>query len=98
MKEPGTITDSGFNHFLLSKLKINGSSNPDQSCSQVSPPGSPSIGTNKMVLLSPITPLEWCGSPVKPWKKLKGAILVDGTEDKAGARLAMKTDGRLIVA
>lgn len=76
-------TEGGFSHFLLSRLKINGPPTPDDSSSQVPPPRSPPSGANKMALLSPVTPLEWLGSPVKPWKRLKGVSAEEETEEIA---------------
>ena len=82
-------TEGGFNHSLfLSRLKINGAPKPEDPSYQVSPPRSPHKSTCKTTLLSPVTPLELGGSPVKPWKKLKSVSTVDMLKETVPPGLA----------
>ncbi|KAM3318505.1 hypothetical protein ACQJBY_035959 [Aegilops geniculata] len=91
----GRVTDGenniegGFNHSLfLSRLKINGAPETEDPSFQTSPPRSPTKNTCKTMLLSPVTPLELGGSPVKPWKKLKSVAVVDTAKETVPREIA----------
>ena len=58
---------------LLSKLNLDDYVTPGEPHPFTSPPRSPSGGA-KHCLLSPVTPLDLLGSPMQPWKKLRGAV------------------------
>ena len=82
-------TEGGFNHPLfLSHLKFNGATKTEDPSSQTSPPRSPTKNTCKMTLLSPVTPLELGGSPVKPWKKLKSVAVGDAAKETVPREIA----------
>ena len=74
----GMISTGEVDQALLSKLNLDDYVAPGEPHPFTSPPRSPSGGV-KHCLLSPITPLDLLGSPMQPWKKLRGAVekLVD---------------------